>query len=507
MNRREKNFQRLTGKRRSEMLLRVPTRQESFDQIHKQLKSNYPLRLIGHPNVYVTEEERSVNFHILGAPGEGKSRFIEYNIQKDIELENGLCLLDPSEGGDTVQHVLAYCEKIGFEKVILIDPLTTKMDKVPLLNPLNPKNRKGSVEGVMEALSILFSAKTTDTPRIRRNLQALLRVLTTAHLSLAETIYFADYWESKGYREDIFNRIKGNQRDVDTLRNVFRTEFNWQTYFSSTINRLDTFWEEPLSLMFGSQEGIDFQKAVSEGWVILVNLSPYRLNAEEARLLGIIVISQIVQAVNSLIHEGWKGVYYLYMDEAGRFATPQIEEVLTYKRKSGIRLILAHHGFEQFEDRKVMDSILNGARIKLMFDTPSHNDRLRMMKEMSYGGEIPPSLAAYANKNIPKQYAVIRKHKEDPLRIRTPDVPDLPKVSEAYLQKILSQPFYKSVQDIKDEINARITPKDSKSYRPRKTSHNKTARPPAVSKGTVQADVPKDGKKPSDPPPFKPIEI
>lgn len=500
-------FKIITGKSLDEDI-KLPSFEETFNYILKDGSSKYPLRLLGtgEKDIFITEEEREVNFHILGAPGEGKSRFLEYNIQRDIDNGNGVCLLDPSEKGDTVNHVLSYCESIGHKKVILIDPRTIEQDRIPIINPLNPKNIKSSVEGVMEALSILFGTNVTDTPRIKRYLSALLRILTKTHLTLNETKHFANYTHTKGYRDAILEKIYGDQRDVDTLRDVFINPFNWQNYFSSTINRLDALWDEPLSLMFGSTDGINFTEAVSGGWVILVNLSPYRLNKEEARLLGIIVTSQIIQAINTLVENNWKGVFYLYMDEAGRFATPQIDEVLTYKRKSGLRLILAHHGFEQFENKKVLDSILNGARIKIMFDTPNHDDRVKMMKALGYGGDLPPALAAFANSNIPKQYAVIRKHKETPVRIRIPDVPDIKRVSDSYLKEILSQPFYKSKQQIKDESNARLVPSYSKHPERRETSNDTSTGRASTPKRPARKSVPTDSKKPPispNPKPFK----
>ncbi len=488
---------------------RLPDPEESFNYIIKNESSAYPLRLLGtgEKDVYVSEEERYLNFHIMGAPGEGKSRFLEYNIRKDIDMGNGLCLLDPSDSGDTVNHVLSYCESIGHKKVILIDPRTVTRDRIPIINPLNPKHSKSSVEGVMESLSILFGTSATDTPRIQRYLPALLRILTKTNLTIAETIHFANFWTGQGYREAIFDKIYGSPSDVHTLRDVLKNEPTFQNYFSSTINRLNTLWQEPLSLILGSRNGVDFHDAVSKGWVILVNLSPYMLSSTDARFLGILIISQIIQAVDTLSNNGWKGIYYLYMDEAGRFSTPQIDDVLTQKRKSGLRLVLAHHGFDQFENKRLMNAILNGARIKLMFDTPNYDDRVQMCKALSYGGDISPVAAAFANQNIPKRYAVVRKGKETPVRIRIPEVSDTVPVSDEYLNSILSQPFYKTRQQIKDEANARVTPTYPKADKPRAASNRPPARTNPVPKRTVSKDVPKDGEQPPDAPPFEPFKV
>lgn len=472
-------FKMMHGKTIEEVGREVPSAENTVDRIVKQLKSNYELRLLGSSkdgHIYISEEERSANFHILGAPGEGKSKFLEYHIRRDIDMGNGLCLIDPSEKGDTARNVLNYCARIGYEKVVLIDPtLISEYKKVPAIAPLNPKTVKRSVEGVMEALSILFDVKATATPRIKRYLSALLRILAQQNLTLREARYFSDYYRDIKEREAIL----GYDRDSSVIRNLFRSEYKYDNFFSSSVNRLDALWQEPLASILGNSQGIDFKRAVGDGWVILVNLSPYQLTEDEAELLGIIVLSQIIQAVDSLVNNRWKGVFYLYIDEVGRFATPQIETLLSYKRKSGLRLYLAHHHFDQFENKKkVLSSIENNARIKLMFDTPNYDDRIKMIKALGYGGDIPPLMAAYANQNIPKQNAVLKKNKETPIRIKIPDVPNMPEAPKEFIEKILSQSFYK---DVRQPAPARPERENTEAARPRTKDDRQADRTPRVS--------------------------
>lgn len=478
------------------------TRLPEFDEtIKRQLKdasSNYPLRLIGtgsQGEVYVSEEERYVNFHILGSPGEGKSKFIEYNIRKDIEQGLGLCLLDPSDNGDTARNILAYCSKIGYDKVLWIDPATIyKYKKTPRIAPLNPQYVESSVNGLMEALSILFEADYASMRRIRRYLSALLRIITKENLTVRELEFFSDFYRSKAQRQAI---LKGDA-DSSTIRNLFRSEYKFDTFFSSTVNMMDVLWQEPLATMLGHKNGISFVDLVRDGYVILINLSPnIYINPDKCRLLGVLIISQIIQAVDILRGNGWKGVYYLYMDEAARFATPQIDTVLSYKRKSGLRLILAHHFFEQFEDKKVLNSIMNNARIKLMFDTPSYDDRMKMVKALGYGGDIPPLIAQFVNQNIPKQYAIIRKNKEAPVRIRIPDVKECKPASEDYINKILSQSFY---------ADARSLPTNTEIPKSRKTSNRPTDSGSDVS-GRGREGVSEGIEKPKLPEDKKPLKI
>jgi hypothetical protein len=505
MAREFKRYQQITGRKFKDDVQR-PTFANTIEQLNKGAKSKYPLRLLGTSqdgDVWVSEEERSANFHILGAPGEGKSKFIEYHIRKDIDMGNGLCLIDPSEKGDTARNILNYCASINYQKVIWIDPITiAKYKKIPAIAPLSQKTVKRSVAGMMEALNILFDAKSTSTPRIRRYLSALLRILASRGMTLKDAHYFSQYYQGR----EMLKKL-GFNPDVQTLKSVFRTEYNFENYFSSSINRMDALWQEPLASILGNNDGINFKRAVGDGWVILVNLSPYQLTEDEAELLGIIIISQIIQAIDALVNHNWKGVFYLYIDEAGRFATPQIETLLSYKRKSGLRLYLAHHHFEQFgERRKVLSSIENNARIKLMFDTPNYEDRMKMIKALGYGGNIPPLLASYANQNIPKQHAVLRKNKETPVRIKIPDVKPVPEASESYIKEILSQDFYKNV----DEYQRRSVSDHPRSDESGKMDDHRADRKATVSRRTqkqVQDRSQQSEQKPPNPPERKPRKI
>ena len=235
----------------------------------------------------------------------------------------------------------------------------------------------------------------------------------------------------------------------------------------------------------------------------------------ESILLGILIVSQIIQAVDVLRENNWKGVYYLYMDEAGRHASPQIESLLTYKRKIGLRLMLAHHYFAQFENKKaVLNSIKQGARIKIMFNTPSPDDRLEMVRDLGYGGYTPPLLASYANSDLPKQYAIVKKNKESPVRIKVPNVPYVTEISDGqlreYINSLQEQPWYFSEKEIKDQINARSLRANIKSPQPRKVDESETISSPPLSRptpGKLEKTIRPDHKKSSEPPAKRPIEI
>ncbi len=487
-------------------------------EIHReinQLESQYPLRLLGHTTddteEYISEEQRFVNTHIIGAPGQGKSKFLVYNIIEDIKLGNGLCLLDPTSNGSTAKEVLSYCASNGYEKVCYIDHATIyKYDKVPAIRPLWGREvdgviypDKASVGGVMEAVQILFNIKKiTDTSRMKPRLEALFRTLIRQKATLYEARYFSRYNDFRRYE------FLGEDDDSDTLAANFRTQATFENYFSSSVNSIDIFSQEPLSLMFAADTGIDFQKMVRDKWVILVNLCPAgNFNLLDSQVLGVLIISQILQAVDALDRGGWKGREYIYIDEAGRFATPQLNEILSHKRHLGVSLIIAHQYMKQFEFENVLESILENTGVKVMFNVRDPADRLRMMKSFNYGGDITPEAAAWANADLKKQYAIIKNDKGNPKQIRTPDVvvPNIDPTS--YIEWLLTDKWYLSRGEIKSQINARLLHKDSKSSKPRKTSNRPPVGSAPLSKRQGSDKIPKGSKEPPIPPQGGPIKI
>lgn len=394
--------------------------------------------------------------HIIGTTGEGKSKLFEYLIREDIKKGNGLIFFDPSDRAETAYNVLKYCAKIGYDKVVLIDPYHRyAFNKVPVFNPLS---YPGGVANTLDTFRVLFNVKdATETARIQRYLTAILSVLKEAKLSLFDSIYFTDrdnpiYFKR---RQKILSHSHALDRHRVALDEVFTTRSMFLNELQSTVRRLEPVFQETLGLMY-SQNGINFTELIAKKYVIIVNLySALEFQAIHSRLLGISLINEIISSLDRLRNRGWEGVYYLYLDEAGRFANRALADSLSYKRKSGLRVALAHQYFKQFEDPYILDAILNLTKIKVMFQLPGREDRDKITK-MFYGGDISDRDASFNNSNIPKQYAVIKVNKNLPCRVMIPDV-ETPNIDlKPYIEKIYQQPFYHHPKDLLNQINERF---------------------------------------------------
>lgn len=509
-------FRLQTGKKLSD-LPKPPTLQQSVLKRVKGIKSNYPLRSLGvgiEGEVFISEEERTDHLHILGTTGEGKSKFIEHLIREDIRRGNGVCLLDPTDRAETAYNILKFCIQEGHEKVCLIDPHTKR---ITAIQPFHYEHKEATVANLMDTVRVLFQSKdAAETPKIQRYLSAIINVLHNAKMTLHEAIYFTEYKRSEWRRKQILEESYQFDRHRLLLEEVFDSYFRFNAEVSSSVRRLEPFFDSRLDLMY-SVPGIDFAKMITDGWVILVNLyTGQGFEPIHSRLLGTTVINELIFALDRLKAHGWKGVYYLYVDEAGRYANRNLADLLAYKRKSGLRVCIAHQYFGQFDDKYILDAVKNLTKIKVMFNTPNHPDRLEMIKALGYGGDIPHEMATYANQNLPKQQAIIKIGKDSPKRIKIPVVDDIDIKYD--VNEFLNNDWNYTVAEAREIINKRferpndrsIQP-DTESPEPRKVPDRETTEPTAIPKGIQerqqQQSVSEGDEKPKDTGKRKAIKI
>ena len=480
----------MTGKKFEDLAPKQPSLDKIVKDYVSAQQSKYSLRVLGRGEdgeLKISEEQRADHMHIIGTTRRGKSKFIEYLIREDIDRENGLCLIDPSENGDTMYKVLDYCIQSGYEKVCVIDPhLIEAHGKVACIQPFHyehdlPSYKAASVENIKETIKVLFNLKSyTEQPVVNKYLTAVLNVLYNARLTLHEARYFAEFEKSAARRKQILNKSFEFDSDRLTLEESFKNYQRFDKNIGSTTRRLEPFLNSVLDLMFGADSGIDFQKMIKERWVILVNGYAGRgVNQEQTVVITSAVINELIYAMDKMINNGWQGVYYLYIDEAGRYANRNLANLLSYKGKTGLRIILSHQYFGQFEDPFILKAIKQMPKIKVMFDTPNYEDRMEMIKLLGYGGDIPHEAAAYATKGLAKQECVIAVGNDAPRRMKVPDVPDITidrNVKEAFISKILTQDWCLAPQDIRKQQNQRfkheftpIQPQQTDNSRPSET--------------------------------------
>lgn len=456
--------------------IKCPTTDSILAEWKKEQSSKYPLITLGDiadGKFLLTEEERSAHLHILGAPNEGKSKFIELLMRHDIDAGYGCCILDPTVGGKTAYAILRYCASIGKENVLLIDPTLRyglKREEggrgftVCGINPITNAPAEVTAEKLMDISRILWDESEQRTANIETYLRAIVKVLASYKaepLTLAEMRFF-EHFAGNTQRYQILSALRPQDRNRQILEEAFADKNLYKTEYRSTFKRLQPFLQETLTLMLGTQKAIDFQKVISEGWVLIVNLSPLSIwGRKHSRLLGTIILNELIHSINHLQNFYEVKPYYMYIDEVGEFATPKLQWLLDYGRHLNLRLTLGHQGLGQIVDKSVRDSIMRSAKHKVVFHTASDDDQRIMMSHIFHSGM--ERQAKVANRKLRQGQAIIALDKEDPVVLNVEKIPtdDLDitneELDEYIFNTIYTQECYSTPQEIKQEINARFT--------------------------------------------------
>lgn len=500
----EPDYSKLLLKKSWDELTRIPNDQETLDKAWDGLKTKWTSLSLGvgtDGECRVSQEQRENHFHLLGTTGEGKSMLLLRMMMEDIKRNRtekgpGFVFIDGSETGQTLKNVLGYCEKIGFKKVILIDPDSRfRFNKLAPLNPIHTDASlvQKSVSQLTEAFRVVFSVKDpATTAYIENYLPAFFRVLATAGCTLNDLKYFLDYENGEAGREKIAN-LSTDWDSVSKLRFAYKNTAIYLKEVGSTMRRLGPiFRDEGLSQILTHRQGLDFAKLIADRWIVLVDLS--EMDVLPGRLLSSLVINEVIFGLKRLRNHDWKGYEYLYIDEAARYATSQIADILDYRRQIGLRLVLSHQHMGQLDDSPdLAKAIKVNAKSKVAFYIADREERDKAVR-MMYGGDLEDRQVSYVLSQQEKQNAVVKLGKQPPRVIKIHDTP-VYKVSGTYLKQLFSSPWYYTKQEIKQDTYDRFT--RTNTVRPEGVAQPKQPAPgkPDRSKKEHTSSSPDESKK------------
>jgi len=344
--------------------------------------------------IFINSKTRSTHMHIIGASGEGKSKFMEHLIREDILNNQGLCLIDPH--GYLYTDIVRWCESNRFleqevpKKILLFDPSEDKWSFG--FNPLMLKNAELAfhVDAMVKACAKVWGGENTDkTPLLKRCLRILFHALAEKKLSLLEALDLIDPTDStirKYLTKNIKDRTIGQQW---RYFNILRPR-DFYTEFGSTINRMMEFLASPIirNTIGQIDNTIDFAKIMAEGWVILVNLSTSdKISDDNARLLGTLIVNDLFMKAKSRPKNSRP--FYLYIDECARYINEDIGRILDEGRKFGLHLILAHQHLSQLKKagEDIYHAVMTDAKTKVIFGGLNVDDA-RVLTEQVFLGEI-----------------------------------------------------------------------------------------------------------------------
>jgi len=322
-------------------------------------------------HICIPEEIRRCHTHIIGRTGAGKSNCIEHMVLHDIRNGSGVVVLDPH--GDTVERLVRLIPEKDIERTIYFDP--SDPDWVPLWNPisLNPgQDIYRTTADLVAALKGVVEGWGDRLEHLLRN--AFLAVLHLPNPTLLDVSNLLMKGSPVGdmLRADILSALK-----TPALRNFWECDFKGYRHdeLAPPKHKLSKLLlSGTVSLMLSQAESrINISKIMEEGQILLVNLG--NLGSQVREVLGcfLLALLHIMALKRSSLRAENRRPFHIYCDEAHRFVTDALEDIIAETRKFAVSLTLAHHYMRQFKAEKADALATVGSTI--IFNVDSNDAR------------------------------------------------------------------------------------------------------------------------------------
>lgn len=298
-------------------------------------------------------EQRFSHTHIIGRTGEGKSTLMGHLILDDIERGDGVAVIDPQ--GQLIEQVVQRLPQRHVERTIYID--FSDPDVVPIFNPLRTTGKR-RWEQLADEIVVAFKSFVTGwgdrlEHLLRMTILGLLHVPHTSLLDVANALRTKST-ESETLRAEVLKVA-----DSELLRAFWRDDLGKYARADLTPpqHKLSKLLSAgPLALMLSQPDSlIDLRQVMDEGKILLLNLKD--VGDEVCDFAGCLWLSLLRAAV--LTREPWNPdarPFHIHVDEAHRFMTQAMEQIVTETRKFSAGMTLAHHYLSQF-DVKQRDAV------------------------------------------------------------------------------------------------------------------------------------------------------
>jgi hypothetical protein len=290
----------------------------------------------------IRREDRQRHMYIVGKSGVGKSCLVELLVKNDIDQGLGAAVLDPH--GDLVDNILNRIPEHRLKDVVLFDP--TDVNFPPSFNPLADVPTELALRMTLSLVEVFrqaFGSTWNDQIAhvLRYSLLALLSQSGTTLLSLRRFLL------DERYRTLVLHGVDDTAvKYFWEVEHAKRRDELQSAAIAPLLNRLgEMFATDMLRNILGQPlNRFDFREIIDNRKILLVKLSKGTIGADNASLLGSIIIAKVYAAAMSradLAPEERRD-FYFYIDEFQNFATPSFVEILSESRKYKLNFTLAN---------------------------------------------------------------------------------------------------------------------------------------------------------------------
>ncbi len=298
----------------------------------------------------VKRADRRRHMYVIGKTGTGKSTLLANMAINDLKRNEGLCVIDPH--GDLVETLLNYIPSHRINDVIYFNPADGERTvKINLFEGENVVHRELIASGIVSIFQKLYSYSWG--PRLEYILRnALLTLLKSEEAKMSDIL---DLLTNKKFRDKVVEKLED-----PILSSFWKYEFNTLTekqrndQIASILNKVGQFVSSPLvrNVVNTTKSSFSIEEVMSQGKILIVNLSQGQLGEDNATLLGAMLITKIQLAAMNRVNvpEEERRDFYLYVDEFQNFATDSFIKILSEARKYRLNLILANQYIAQIPE-------------------------------------------------------------------------------------------------------------------------------------------------------------
>jgi hypothetical protein len=286
--------------------------------------------------------DRRRHLYLVGKSGNGKSCLIQLLARSDIENGFGCAVLDPH--GDLVDDILRFIPKHRVKDVVLFDP--SDINYPPSFNPMVPARPDSKVRvtlSFLETFKRVFGDNWSDRMDhvLRYAMVALLNIPGSSIVSLRRLL------SDDEFRAEVVRRSSDEAvRRFWEMEFVARRQEFEEGPISQILNRLDELLATDMirNILGQPNNAFDFREFMDSRKIVLLKVSKGILGAENASLLGSLIIWKIYEAAMSRadIPVESRQDFYFYVDEFQNFATDSFGEILSESRKYRLCLTFAN---------------------------------------------------------------------------------------------------------------------------------------------------------------------
>ncbi len=366
-------------------------------------------------HVGLSSARRAMHIAVLGKTGTGKSSFLRYLSQQDIEADRGFLYFDLH--GDATPFLLQVINarerrlrRHLSDKLIVIDPA----DPIYSVgfNPLEQETT--DFVRISEFAAVLklrwgldhFGARTDEL------LRNALYVLSANHLTLLE---LAPLLTHAGFRAACLKRVPNAEvRQYFEMRFDQTSEAMRTTMREPILNKTSVFTADPhfRHIVGQAQSTFSIREAMDQGHWVLVNLPKGRLGEQAITLASLL----FTMAKNALFTREKRSIYSVYCDEIQNLVAygSGIDTVLSEARKFGVAIVSANQFLDQYPAEMRSAILAVGTHV---FFQLSSMDSTQVSQALDGGKSLAERL-----KNLPQRRCIVKSASDRWTEVEVPTV-------------------------------------------------------------------------------------